>query len=256
MDFPSTDRVIYEKNPLREVVCQLRFPRILVLEERVPAEFQQQIAEVFPFVESRDLLPMQVGYGGDFQTQPRPHYDFISMDRQDRITLCSEFVAFSTTNYERWEKFSVGIHKASDALLRSYSVPTFTRIGLRYVDVISRLALGLTQTKWSELIRPSALGLLAEKDVPIDSVADLSAATIIRLDVGKVLCRTGFFRTEQTGDETTFVIDSDFFEDSLVEGNSNDFTPILNGFNRIAGNAFRWFIQQRLHEALGPRSPR
>jgi hypothetical protein len=40
MEFPEAERVIYSRNPLAEVACQLRFPRILALDERIPADFQ------------------------------------------------------------------------------------------------------------------------------------------------------------------------------------------------------------------------
>ena len=35
--FPDTPRVVYNKNPLFEVLCQLRFPHILRIETEIPA---------------------------------------------------------------------------------------------------------------------------------------------------------------------------------------------------------------------------
>src|SRR5437868_11791362 len=43
MDFPAVERIVFENNPLTEVICQLRFPRVLVIDERLPAEFQEQL---------------------------------------------------------------------------------------------------------------------------------------------------------------------------------------------------------------------
>ena len=37
MKFPDVERVIYQKNPLVEVVCQCVFSRIFAIDERVPA---------------------------------------------------------------------------------------------------------------------------------------------------------------------------------------------------------------------------
>ena len=37
---PEAEWVIYETNPLHEVICQVRFPRILKLETETPIEFQ------------------------------------------------------------------------------------------------------------------------------------------------------------------------------------------------------------------------
>ncbi|QCI79895.1 TIGR04255 family protein [Hankyongella ginsenosidimutans] len=62
------------------------------------------------------------------------------------------------SRYERWEIFSGHIERALASLMKSYSLSLFTRIGLRYVDVISRRRLGLENVRWSDLIKNSALG--------------------------------------------------------------------------------------------------
>ena len=48
MAFPEVERVIYERNPLDEVICQLRFPAILKIDEP-PIAFQEQIRTRYPF---------------------------------------------------------------------------------------------------------------------------------------------------------------------------------------------------------------
>ena len=45
MPFKDTERVIYNKNPLIEVVCQLRFPRILTISETQPTSFQEKVVD-------------------------------------------------------------------------------------------------------------------------------------------------------------------------------------------------------------------
>ncbi|GDX40579.1 hypothetical protein LBMAG21_08710 [Armatimonadota bacterium] len=48
MPFPQTNRGIYAKNPLVEVVCQLRFPPILSINQSNLADFQSHIRDVYP----------------------------------------------------------------------------------------------------------------------------------------------------------------------------------------------------------------
>ena len=48
MPFPEVKRIIYKKNPLDKVICQLRFPTILKIEKEIPAEFQERIRKEFP----------------------------------------------------------------------------------------------------------------------------------------------------------------------------------------------------------------
>ena len=49
--FPSSPREIYEKAPLIQVVCQLRFPPVLRIESQIPADFQERIRARFPLFE-------------------------------------------------------------------------------------------------------------------------------------------------------------------------------------------------------------
>ncbi|MCH7755956.1 TIGR04255 family protein, partial [candidate division KSB1 bacterium] len=48
MPFPEVKRVIYKKNPLDRVICQLRFSPILKIDAEIPAEFQDMIRADFP----------------------------------------------------------------------------------------------------------------------------------------------------------------------------------------------------------------
>ena len=46
--FSNEPRFIYSSNQLGEVICQLRFPDILSIETKLPADFQDAIRAEFP----------------------------------------------------------------------------------------------------------------------------------------------------------------------------------------------------------------
>ena len=53
-------RCIYDKNPLAEVICQLRFPEILSIQTDIPAKFQDAIRKDFPkYMLRKEQLPNQ-----------------------------------------------------------------------------------------------------------------------------------------------------------------------------------------------------
>ena len=45
---PDNRRYAYGKAQLIEVICQLRFPTILSIDTREPADFQETVREAFP----------------------------------------------------------------------------------------------------------------------------------------------------------------------------------------------------------------
>ena len=251
MKIPETERVIYDNNPLAEVVCQIRFPRILAVDDRIPAEFQYVLGGDYPFVDTRDVVHFNFGETNQVR---RTNYDFLTADKRYKVSLSSDALSISTNDYERWEKFVVHVQHAIECLSKVYSVPVFTRVGLRYIDVISRHKLGIKDERWSELIRSSALGLLHEDAVSIDDVIESSAAYVFKIgEKDKLMLSTGLGKSSKTGEEIIFVVDGDFFRDEPVKGFSETLT-ILERFNKSAGSAFRWIILERLHQALGPKS--
>jgi uncharacterized protein (TIGR04255 family) len=86
--FPDSDRVIYDRNPLIEVICQLRFPPILRVDSEVPARFQEQIRDDFPLLTEEDftVLPdlspelSQIVRASLQQQAPRKNWKFTSED--------------------------------------------------------------------------------------------------------------------------------------------------------------------------------
>jgi uncharacterized protein (TIGR04255 family) len=48
MKFPASQRVKHIRNPLMEVICQVRFPKILRIDAEVPVNFQEEIRSEYP----------------------------------------------------------------------------------------------------------------------------------------------------------------------------------------------------------------
>src|SRR6266436_6603026 len=108
MTFPPIQRVIYDRNPLIEVVFQVRFPRFLPIETEPPSEFQKLIFQRFPHYEQRQLFQIVLSAGPSEQQpseiQGKTHA-FLTADRISTITLASDSLAFSCSKYTRWDDF-------------------------------------------------------------------------------------------------------------------------------------------------------
>lgn len=256
LPFPESKRVIYQKNPLAEVICQLRFPAILEIGSKDPADFQNEIRRTYPLYvrEESAGLPKEVADLLGRLPIPRPRDDvthkFASEDASRLISLTREFVAVSDRAYRRWEDFRSQVERAKTAVEKWYSPGFYSRLGLRYRDLIQRSKLGLEDVPWEALIHPSVIGLLGEQNIR-DRIHSANSVAVIDLDDH---VKGGIARVQhglgQADGEETYVIDVDFFteERSPCDGVFDG----LNTFNRLAGNLFRWAVTDKLHAALEP----
>lgn len=265
MPFPSAPRVQYQRNPLEEVICQLRFPAILRIDSEIPASFQERIRREYPVLQERPKAnighPLQglpaelaqaIGRAVPLNLVSNAAYTFVTVDGFWRVALARDFIALTARRYETWEDFTAHLAQPLEALLDIYEPAFFTRIGLRYKDVICRSRLGLTDVPWSQLLEPHIAGELSSDDVAAD-VEQATSQTLIRLGEfgGRVRIIHGLGQETQSG-EACYIIDSDLYTETRTE--VKDARGVLDCFNCEAGRLFQWCIRSALHDAMEPRS--
>jgi uncharacterized protein (TIGR04255 family) len=255
--FPASDRCVFERAPLSQVACQLRFPALLAIESSPPADFQERIRAVFPFLErnkprAMSQFPaeiMQLLNAGTGQLG----YSFLTEDRATTLNLAPDGILLSTSRYTRWESFWRMLQEPIRALVDIYRPSFFTRVGLRYTNVINRESLGLAEIPWSRLLRREILGELAlpQFERALDRLANRSLRLKLPEDLGSVLLQHGLaIVAGAPPSQLSYLIDMDFSNEPRMElGNA---TPTLDRFHELAGNAFRWTITPELYNAMGP----
>ncbi len=259
MLFPQSDRVIYAKNPLKAVICQLRFPPILRITTELPMSFQDRLKQEYPFFQEKPVisLPLQ---GVVEQTReviessipgkPAPGYDFISADQHWTVSLTRDFLALGTNDYRNWQDFATRLDKVKTIFEDIYPPPFYSRIGLRYQDVIRRDELGLKNVSWSELIQIHLAGELASSALG-DHVEEIFQQIVFSLPKYEALVRVqhGLVIAQDGTSERCYLIDNDFFTGQQTE--LKNAREILTYFNHENGNFFRSAITERLKLALG-----
>jgi uncharacterized protein (TIGR04255 family) len=264
MPFPEKKRIIYKQNPLDQVICQLRFPPILKIETEIPANFQDAIRHQFPkFIEKSEWkmnIPEAISeqVPPDFLQQMMPaatgkNYEFSSDDDIWKINLTRNFVALTANEYRRWEAFKDKLAIPFEAIGRVYSPSYFSRVGLRYIDIIDRSRLGLKNTPWRELFNPAISGILGSDEIG-DEVKSFESVYEIALDgnygnYSMVRIATKFVNNKETG-ETCYMIDSDFSNTSKIP--IAEALNILNFFHLNASRLIQWSIKKPLHDAMQP----
>ena len=214
MLFAPYERYQYARAPLVEVICQLRFPTILSIGAKEPAEFQEAIRKDFPqYAARQEQLPPKVVKKGFATRLDRPLAQFIQL----------------------------------------YQPAFFERIGLRYVNAVSRQRLGLEGELWDDLIRSQYIGILGEPDVEESEIAKCSLDVETPL-VGdyrmKLHAGPGLIGGGKTDKEVKFILDGDF---STAGKHNPDAVPEkLERMHRFAVCLFQGAITKELHEAMGP----
>lgn len=251
-------RYAYGKRQLIEVICQLRFPTILSIDTREPADFQETIRAAFPRYQCQvEKLPPVNGAARTVN-----NHTFLSEDGGFKLSLTKDFIALSTMRYTHWEDFAAQLDEPLGQFIRIYRPACFDRIGLRYVNAFSREQLGLVGRRWNDLLQPPYLGILDEDDIDESSVTKCSVDVERRLDQRaslKLHAGPGFVqRSIRNGNqvqqvqekEVRFIFDEDVF--SSVKVKPAAVAETLTALHDHADSIFSDAITTVLHDAMEP----
>lgn len=249
-------KFIYEKHQLVEVICQLRFPAILSIDTESPAAFQDRIRERFPRYEVREeSFPSPTGL------QKQKVHAFISTDGSYKLSLSKNFVALSTMRYRGWDEFAAWLDEPLGQFISVYKPAFFERIGLRYLNGISRERLELGHCRWNDLIQSRWLGPLDDDEVDEAALTKCSVdvemklpACLLRLHAGpghiKRAIRTPKGIQQVQEPTPRFIFDQDVYSAGTLQ--LKDAAGIMETLHAEADRIFSEAITDLLHQAMEP----
>lgn len=249
----------YRKAPAAEVICQLRFPEILAIGAKDPVDFQEAIRSDFPQFSRRMEAPAPrlVGAPGNLTLENQPpvtNYQFASADGMWRVNLTGKFISLTCSGYPCWEDFAARLDKPLAAFIQVYKPAYFERVGLRYLNFISRRDLQLEDVPFRQLIQPCYLGVLGEEDVAeiatarsgVDAEMALRGGCRVKLHAGPGLVK----RNGTEDKEVKFIFDQDLYMPGQLPLNLS--AGALQTLHAQAFSLFRGAITDQLHEAMEP----
>ena len=260
MLFSDRPRTHYPNAQMREVICQIRFPAILSIGAKEPAEFQEAVRHAFPrYAVKQDQLPVKVSMANGVPQVEKPapitNYHFVSADNLWKLNLTRDFISLSTLSYDTWEGFGKMLDRPLAEFIRIYQPAFFQRIGLRYSNLISRNKLELENEPWRELITPPYLGILSQEDVSEQRCNQCSTQFDIALDSScRAKVQTGLAKVKpapnaQPDQELKFVLDFDLYM-------GGEITPMLSAgaletLHCHSTTLFEGAITDKLRAAIG-----
>ena len=265
MAFPETERVVYERNTLEEVKCQIRFPPILTIENSTPGNFQEKVAAFqesirneFPFYELRSSIKLPVGIPSavskvverDLSLVGTNSHAFSSEDRNLVLELTKDGLSLTCRQYERWERFRDKLDRALTSLAQIFQPSFYLHTCVRYKNSVRRKPLDIEQTPWKRLLQPWVSGALNNSETE-DEVEALEARCRIRLPdgVGRVDAMYAL-GIHQPSKEAAFIIQAHVYHETKKE--LKDVLSQLDVLHWQARLFFRWCITEELHRAMRP----
>ena len=257
--FSAEERCVYEKNQLEQVICQLRFPEILAIEAKLPADFQEAIRAEFPRYSSRKEQPAPkiTGAPGNVnleKPQPVTNYQFVSEDGVWRVNLTRNFLSLACTRYTCWEDFARQLDRPLAAFIQIYKPAWFERIGLRYLNAFSRKDLGLEGVSFRELFHDRYLGVMADEEIADGAVMRSGVDADVGIRGGcrvKIHAGPGQVRRGNVPDpEVKFIFDQDLYMGGKVPVNLS--AGALQTLHTQGYAIFRDAITDKLHNAMEP----
>lgn len=252
LNFPVVEDVHLANAPIREVICQVRFPTILRIAQEEPAEFQERIRGNFPVLEAERRVVIEtegMKPGGRAKFSPSV-FRFRNHDRTRTVSLAPDFYALSVTDYEHWEGFAASLATIAEAANEVYAIPYATRIGLRYINALDRglgdfadfeMVLELLQDELTVMLRTD---VIISPELAMHRIQTSADGDRFTFNYGLVY--------EGTPPEPRFLLDFDHYAEGELD--LDDLLSRCENYHRHIYSAFRWCIARDKLGVFQPES--
>jgi uncharacterized protein (TIGR04255 family) len=245
-------RVIYERNPLVEVIAAIRFPPILSLLQEPPAQFQRRFAQIYPLVEYlQSAVKVSVGQGSEPSESETPQirtYRFSSSDEQWVVSLEAGLLALTCRRYRDWSTFRSRFRHLLKGVIELYRMPVVTRLGLRYRDAIFKELLGLEGCSWRDLFQSGLFGTVDFFTEDIDANPPINLTMQFSIPAGRM--NVGISTILNPEKQSGFMIDTDCFVEEQQPAQLALLVAKANKLHNYTSLVFQACISDRLHKAL------
>ena len=125
----------FQRNFLKQAVCELRFPTLMELgEQRPPSSFVKALRKEYPVLEMSNEFTLGIGTGN---TGSSHIHIFRSAKATWSISLKENSLSIETTAYTGFDNLRERVLHVVEAAEKIIDSDFFTRIGLRYINVVS-----------------------------------------------------------------------------------------------------------------------
>ena len=243
-------RRVYEKNPLKLVVCQVRFPVMTRFEQQgFVTPFEDAVRQEFPRIRQEQQVLISFTGGAPSAPAMAPSWRFQTADDSTSALLARDALTLETTAYSRFEDF-VPLVKLLVGALAGLDIRFRERLGLRYVNEI-RHPDAQTASAWSNFINPAILGTVGGELLGDDVIHALENIRL-REEDATVVINHGFVGKDAvpSDGEPFYQLDIDFGDDRPAEFNGESTLEQVSSFHNRITNLFEMSISNAMRDYL------
>jgi uncharacterized protein (TIGR04255 family) len=232
LSVPAIERPDIRRNLIHQAICELRFPAVLELENERPLTFQKAIRKQYPHYKVRKNVNI-----GPESIERAIHHTFIDKKKHWFVTLKSSSLGLETLNYHGYERLRENVEYLIDKSKSTRDSDFFTRIGLRYINVLPVGQRNLAGWIREELVAPLVTGSYGNVEQCWQIVTGEGRT-------GRYLFQHGLPGNAPTGvkdwsEAPRYVIDIDFYEEDVEV---RDAIETLNQLHQQSFDLFWWAL--------------
>jgi uncharacterized protein (TIGR04255 family) len=236
---PHAERKQYRRNFIATAVCELRFPTLYELDgPKPPLAFAKAIRKDYPLSDIAQHVKVS---SGDLERMST--HQFKSKKGQWTVSLRPSSLSLETKRYESFDDFEARIKALCEAAQTFVDSDFFTRIGIRYVNVLP-----YDRSEIAQWINPTLVGNLAEGlfGEPTEHAQQVRGTT----ELGGFLLQHGI---SKDGEKIGYGLDFDFYaEDVEVK----DTMQVVRTLHEREYDLFMWAIGEKAKKALDEEQQR
>jgi uncharacterized protein (TIGR04255 family) len=229
---------VLKNSPLKLVICQLRFPRVIGLGEGDVRPIQRGLARDYPEAEVGRLAEFGISPKGISPTgEVDQVFNFRDETRAWTVSLSPAALSLETAAYVDFTDFITRWHRIVDLVTSTIGIERQDRIGLRYVDEL-QVAPDPHADDIARVVRPELVGVVGAHPRTarlLNSMSELRFAQ----DRGACTLRHGLVRRDG---EAVYVLDYDFYDDASQPLDLDTQVRLLADFNHGAYELFAWSV--------------
>ena len=258
INIETFQRVVYEKNPLVEVLCQVRFGELIAFNNGQVHEFHKRVSDLYPLADVFEGLefpfvaPVAQVTAAVAQPKKATQFTFSDVDLSWQAGCSSTMLSLTCRKYESWSNFSPKLDELLKQFFSVFEPKMVTRNGLRFKNVVDQNLLGTDFEPLSELIAAPVNGLLGSNWFDEKSFQQSQSQYQASLGAVNVILNFGLIQDHENN--KGYLIDADCFTADKMAATTQYITDQVNKLHNCTGPIFRQCITDKLHNLLRPKS--